>query len=66
MNYTNLLPCGPVLGWTSFTGSHAATLPSVQDLPHVALNSSGRTAIFQALQLLALASNRDNTSVTCL
>lgn len=48
------LPRGPVLGWVSFAGRRAASLPSVQDLPHVALTSSGRAAIYQALRLLAL------------
>ncbi|HRF44117.1 MAG TPA: DegT/DnrJ/EryC1/StrS family aminotransferase [Candidatus Competibacteraceae bacterium] len=48
------LPRGPVLGWASFTGSHSAGLPSVEDLPHVVLTSSGRAAIFQALRQLNL------------
>lgn len=54
MNRTPSLPRSPVLGWASFTGSRSATLPSVQDLPHVVLTSSGRAAIFQALLLLNL------------
>lgn len=55
MDYsTHLLPRGPLLGWSSFVGSRSTTLPSVQDLPHVALTSSGRAAIFQALLQLDL------------
>lgn len=57
MNQACPLPRGPVLGWASFAGRRAASLPSVQDLPHVALTSSGRAAIFQALRLLALPAN---------
>ncbi|MBK8750840.1 MAG: hypothetical protein IPL99_03960 [Candidatus Competibacteraceae bacterium] len=45
---------GPVLGWASFTGSRSTALPSVQELPQVALTTSGRAAIFQALSLLNL------------
>jgi hypothetical protein len=48
------LPRGPVLGWASFAGSRAAGLPCVQDLPHVAVTSSGRAAIYQALRQLHL------------
>ncbi|MBK8535878.1 MAG: DegT/DnrJ/EryC1/StrS aminotransferase family protein [Candidatus Competibacteraceae bacterium] len=54
MNHSYPLPRGPVLGWASFTGSRATTLPSVQELPQVALTTSGRAAIFQALSLLNL------------
>lgn len=54
MNHSYPLPRGPVLGWASFTGSRSVALPSVQDLPHVVLTSSGRAAIFQALLLLNL------------
>ena len=55
MNHSYPLPRGPVLGWASFTGSRSTALPSVQDLPHVVLTSSGRAAIFQALLLRRLA-----------
>ena len=47
-------PRGPVLGWASFTGARSAGLPSVEDLPQVALTSSGRAAIHQALRQLQL------------
>ncbi|MFZ1828834.1 MAG: DegT/DnrJ/EryC1/StrS family aminotransferase [Candidatus Competibacteraceae bacterium] len=47
-------PRSPVLGWASFTGCRAAGLPSVEDMSHVALTSSGRAAIFQALRQLRL------------
>lgn len=48
------LPRGPVLGWASFSGSRSVDVPCVEDLPHVALTSSGRAAIFQALRQLHL------------
>lgn len=47
-------PRGPVLGWASFTGARAAALPSVENLPHVTMTSSGRAAIYQALRQLHL------------
>lgn len=42
------LPRGPVLGWASFSGSRSVALPSVEDLSHVALISSGQAAHFPA------------------
>lgn len=49
-----IFPRGPVLGWASFAGPRATGLPCVQDLPYVALTSSGRAAIYQALRQLNL------------
>jgi perosamine synthetase len=57
MKHSHPLPRGPVLGWASFSGSRSVALPSVQDLPHIVLTSSGRAAIFQALRLLDLPAN---------
>ncbi len=48
------LPRGPVLGWASFSGSRSVALPSVEDLPHVTMTSSGRAALYQALRQLNL------------
>lgn len=45
----------PVFGWANFGKSgRAAAAPSVADLPHVGFTTSGRAAIFQALQQLDL------------
>ena len=49
------MPRGPVLDWSSFSGGDAPTLPSVADLTHIALVTSGRAAIYQALLALRLA-----------
>jgi dTDP-4-amino-4,6-dideoxygalactose transaminase len=48
------LPKGPVLGWRSLAGAHAAPLPWVGSLPHCVPLTSGRAALFHALQALAL------------
>lgn len=48
------LPRNPVLGWASFTGARHAGLPSVGDLPHTQLVTSGRAALHAALQQLQL------------
>ena len=50
----SMFPRGPVLGWASFTGARSVALPSVEDLPHVVMTSSGRAAIYQALRQLNL------------
>ena len=50
----SMFPRGPVLGWASFTGARSVALPSVEDLPHVTMTSSGRAAIYQALRQLNL------------
>ena len=44
------LPNGPVFGWSNFHVEDAPGIPSVEDLLHVAFTTSGRAAIFQALQ----------------
>ena len=44
------LPNGPVFGWSNFEVEDAPRIPSVEDLLHVAFTTSGRAAIFQALQ----------------
>lgn len=49
------MPRGPVLDWSSFSGGNAPALPSVGDLTHIALVTSGRAAIYQALLALRLA-----------
>lgn len=48
------LPRGPVFDWASLRGASAAGLPSVDELPHRALTTSGRGAIYQALLQLRL------------
>ncbi|WP_326539113.1 DegT/DnrJ/EryC1/StrS family aminotransferase [Pseudorhodoferax sp.] len=48
-------PKGPVLGWSSFRREDAPDIPSIEDLPHTAFTTSGRSAIYQALLLLRLA-----------
>ena len=48
------LPKGPVFGWTSFQRVDAPGIPSVESLPHTAITTSGRSAIFQALLQLQL------------
>lgn len=47
-------PKYPVLGWASFRREDAPGIPSVEDLPHTASTTSGRSAIYQALLLLRL------------
>lgn len=48
------LPRGPVFGWSSLRGRHDDRVPHVGQLPNQALTTSGRAAIFHALQLLNL------------
>lgn len=48
------LPKGPVFGWAALRNLPATALPSVEDLPQLRFTTSGRAAIHQALQLLAL------------
>jgi len=49
-----VLPKGPVFGWASFRRVDAPYIPSVESLPYTALTTSGRAAIFQALQQMQL------------
>lgn len=49
-----VLPKGPVFGWSSFQLTDAPGIPSVEDLPHMAFTTSGRSAIYQALLQLQL------------
>jgi len=48
------LPRGPVLGWSSFKNASVPRLPSIENLPHQVLTTSGRAAIYHALLQLAL------------
>ena len=48
-------PRGPVLDWASFSGPRRTALPSVDQVTHQQLTTSGRAAIFQALKALQLA-----------
>ncbi|MEO8118244.1 MAG: DegT/DnrJ/EryC1/StrS family aminotransferase [Rhodoferax sp.] len=48
------LPKGPVFGWSSFQLTDAPGIPSVEDLPHIAFTTSGRSAIYQVLLQLQL------------
>ncbi len=48
-------PRGPVLDWSSLAQRESPALPSVADLRHTALVTSGRAAIYQALRALHLA-----------
>ena len=48
------LPKGPVFGWASFQLVKAPSIPTVENLPHTVLTTSGRSAIFQALLQLQL------------
>ncbi len=48
------LPCGPILGWSSFKMVTAQPLPSIENLPYIAFTTSGRAAIYQALLQLQL------------
>ncbi len=41
----------PVLDWAAFGGPRRAGLPSLADLPHRRMTTSGRAAIYQALKL---------------
>ncbi len=52
------IPRKPVLDWSWFGSSQEATLPSVGDLPHQQLLTSGRAALYQALQQLLPAARR--------
>src|SRR6218665_520068 len=49
------LPNAPVFGWASLRTASANTLPAFDDLPHRALTSSGRAALYWALKRLQLA-----------
>ncbi len=46
------IPRRPVLDWSWFGPSEESALPSVGDLPHQQLLTSGRAALYQALQQL--------------
>lgn len=48
------LPRGPILDWSSFRIVDAPSISSVENLPHVAYTTSGRSAIYQALLQLRL------------
>jgi perosamine synthetase len=48
------LPRGPVLDWSSFTCIDVPNIHSIENLQHVALTTSGRGAIYQALLQLKL------------
>lgn len=48
------LPRGPILDWSSFRIVDAPGISSVENLPHVAYTTSGRSAIYQALLQLQL------------
>lgn len=52
-----VLPKGPVFGWSSFQFTDAPGIPSVEDLPHIAFTTSGRSAIYQALLQMRLPLN---------
>ena len=45
------LPKRPVLDWADFVGARQPSLPSIADLPHRQLTTSGRAAIYHALKL---------------
>lgn len=45
------LPKRPVLDWADFIGARQASLPSIADLPHRQLTTSGRAAVYHALKL---------------
>lgn len=49
-----LLPRGPVLDWSSFQRADAPGIHSVEELPHTIFSTSGRAAIYLALQQLLL------------
>lgn len=49
------MPRGPVFGWDSFRSISGFDLASVEQLPHQAYTTSGRSAIYQALCQLKLA-----------
>lgn len=49
-----------VLGWASFAGRRAASLPSVQDLPHVALISSVAGGDFSGAAVAGFADERES------
>jgi perosamine synthetase len=54
MSTETMLPKGPVLGWSSFRAAGLPQLACVENLPNVALLTSGRAAIYQALLQLNL------------
>ncbi|MBL8279302.1 MAG: DegT/DnrJ/EryC1/StrS family aminotransferase [Pelomonas sp.] len=47
-------PTRPTFGWDNLTGGHEAGLPAVDDLPHTRLLTSGRAALFAAMQALGV------------
>ena len=47
-------PRGPVIGWRCLTGASEPGVPSVADLPHLRLTSSGRASLYGALGLMNL------------
>lgn len=49
------LPKAPLLGWDSFWPVGRSALARIGDLPHRAYTSSGRAALYAALQQMALA-----------
>lgn len=49
-----LVPKLPVFGWSAFRGERRAPLPSVIDLPRRQYTTSGRSAIFLALEALGI------------
>lgn len=51
---TRRLPKAPVLGWHSFVSRSKCESPSVADLPHRLLLTSGRAALYAALKQTAL------------
>jgi selenocysteine lyase/cysteine desulfurase len=48
------LPKGPVLDWASLRGPAAAGLPGLEQAPHRLYTTSGRAALYQALQQMKL------------
>ena len=48
------LPKAPLLGWNSFWPVGRSALSRIGELPHRAYTSSGRAALFAALQQMAL------------
>lgn len=49
-------PKAPVLGWSSFWPPGGASMPSIRDLAHTSYTTSGRAALWAALQQLRLPS----------
>ncbi len=54
MPFRQRQPNRPTFGWDNLGGKHAAGLPAVDDLPHQRLLTSGRAALFAALQALGV------------